>query len=69
MLKQKTQLDSLMIFLTMKLPSLIIHKRNLLGGDASNLCPWRLKHRLTEEMFEKIQFLTITLSRRFDYVY
>lgn len=52
----------------MKLSSLIINKKNLLGGDASNLRSWRLKHYLTNEMFEKIQFLTIILSRRFDYV-
>jgi len=45
------------------------YQKNLLSGDASNYLIWKLKHRLTKEMFEKIQFLTITLSRRFDYVY
>lgn len=53
----------------MRLSSLIIHKKNLLSGDTSDLLSWRLKHRLTEETFEKIQVLTITLWKRFDYVY
>ena len=54
----------------MTLSNLMDRKKKLLIGDISDLfIYWKLKHFLTTERFERIQFLTTALSRRFDYVY